>query len=115
MELLDYLKKFSSTFDSLYDELAKEIYNNMNNNMSIDKSVDEAFSSTDFVNNLEDKLLETIIDCYKIEYDGEEELNDTLLNKAWVGNEALKDRLDSLSNIIVTQMKDTLNSNNILL
>ena len=115
MELLDYLKEFSSTFDSLYDELAKEIYNNMNNNMSIDKSVDEAFSSTDFVNNLEDKLLETIIDCYKIEYDGEDELSDILLNKAWVGNEALKDRLDSLSNIIVTQMKDTLNSNNILL
>ena len=29
MELLDYLKEFSSDFDDLYEGLIKEIYNNL--------------------------------------------------------------------------------------
>ena len=117
MELLDYLKEFSSDFDDLYEGLIKEIYNNLKNNISIDKSVDDAFSSTDFVDKLEDKLLDIIMSCYLLEYevDDEEELKDVLLNKAWIENDTLRGRLDLLSDTIVTQMKDTLKSNNLIL
>ena len=117
MDLLDYLKEFSSDFDDMYDELSNEIYNNLKNNISIDKSVDEAFSSTDFIDNMNNRLLDIIVSCYIIEYnvDNKEELKDILLNKAWIGNDNLKDRLDSLSIIIATQMKDTLKSNNLIL
>ena len=55
--------------------------------------------------------------CYLLEYevDDEEELKDVLLNKAWIENDTLRGRLDLLSDTIVTQMKDTLKSNNLIL
>lgn len=117
MELLDYLKKFGTEFDSTYETLIDEIYNNLKDNMSIDKSVDEAISSTDFVHNIEDKLMSTIIECYAINYEvsDEEELREVLLNKAWIGNRALNDRLGTLSVVMITQMKDTLKANDLLL
>lgn len=115
--LLDILQSFSNDYSDLADELALAIMSNIKNGIDINKSVDSALESTDFVYNVEDSLISSVVDCFVLNYEVEDEseLRDILMYTPWIGDLSLSERLDNISKSLSSQLKDTLNSNNSLI
>lgn len=116
-ELLNILSSFSSDYTDLASELIADIKDNLTSGDTINKSVDDAFKSTDFINIINEKLVESIIDCYQLEDDeyDYEKLRDTILNIPWNGDMSLSERLFIISDEIKQQIKDTLISNKLII
>lgn len=116
-ELLSILSSFSDDYTELASELINDIKDNLSNGETINKSVDDAFESTDFINIINDKLVESVIDCYQLEDDtyDYEDLKYSILNIPWNGDTNLSERLSIISDTIRQQIKDTLISNKLLI
>lgn len=116
-DILSILRDFSDTYDSLVNDFVKELNSNLLKGNTINKSVDDSFLSTDFINSLQSSLLDSVVACSLLEggVADEDKLREALLMTAWVGKLSLQDRLDNISNSIKQQMKDTINSNYLLL
>lgn len=116
-DLLNILQEFSNTYSYLANELISNIIDNIKNGMEINKSVDSALESTDFIYKVEDELISSVISCFILNYnvDNEDELRDILLYTPWIGNVSLDERLTIIGNSLSTNIKDSINSNNLLI
>lgn len=113
MSLLDILEAFSVDFDTIYDEFKEALYENLKT-LNIDDSVDKAEETTNFINRVNDILINSVVDCYCIEC-ADVSIEDVLLEESWYDDESLEGRLTDIANNIPTQIKDTLKANKILL
>jgi hypothetical protein len=116
MNILNYMKEFSYYFDDKFFMLSKSISDNLTDINDIKNVIDNSIIDTNFVTDLNNKLLEEIIKCYKIYYDEDDnDLENKLLNIPWIGDSSLNILLKNLNYSLRNDIKDCLVSNYIIL
>lgn len=113
MSLLDILTDFSSEFDKHFDEFVEEFKSNIGK-FSIEESIDNALDNTNFIENIKNILIDSVSDCYNLEYE-DYDIYHSLLTVSWLDDLSLEDRLNEIADSIAIQMKDTLSANKIIL